>query len=211
MIVDLSKEFELWKTHGRNVVALAVAGYGACYGSLFVAGVVVPVGFSIPAQLTLITPHQLTTPQLRTELAPVIRRCLKNFLIEINVDQINKGSIFHLRYSETDKFLDSWDPATTLFEGGYPLKNPKHYNYFLTKNQNRSFGLAAARLLAEDAKSKEMSIRSKFFPQYHLDKNGGFLTADHKAAILKYGPTPLHRLAFIKNLMPIQEIRNSRD
>ena len=34
------------------------------------------------------------------------------------------------------------------------------------------------------------------FPQYHWDKNKGYPTPDHRAAIAQYGPSEHHRRTF---------------
>ena len=36
------------------------------------------------------------------------------------------------------------------------------------------------------------------YPQYNWKKNAGYLTAEHFAAIEKYGITPHHRKSFLK-------------
>ena len=42
---------------------------------------------------------------------------------------------------------------------------------------------------------------SKDYPNYKWDKNKGYGTKDHLNAIKQFGPTPLHRKSFLKNLI----------
>jgi ribonuclease HII len=42
---------------------------------------------------------------------------------------------------------------------------------------------------------------SKDYPNYKWDKNKGYGTKDHFSAIKQFGPTPLHRKSFLKNLI----------
>ena len=39
------------------------------------------------------------------------------------------------------------------------------------------------------------------YPEYGFARNKGYGTAEHIAAIKKYGPCPEHRLTFIKNFI----------
>ena len=41
---------------------------------------------------------------------------------------------------------------------------------------------------------------SKEYPQYHFDKNKGYGTSEHIAAIREFGPCPIHRMTFLKKL-----------
>jgi ribonuclease HII len=36
----------------------------------------------------------------------------------------------------------------------------------------------------------------KQYPKYGFSSHKGYGTKDHKGAILKYGPTPIHRITF---------------
>ena len=39
----------------------------------------------------------------------------------------------------------------------------------------------------------------ELYPEYHFAKNKGYGTKEHIDALAKYGPTPIHRMSFIKN------------
>ena len=40
----------------------------------------------------------------------------------------------------------------------------------------------------------------KKFPEYGFAANKGYGTKEHIAALKKYGPSPIHRKSFLKNL-----------
>ena len=42
----------------------------------------------------------------------------------------------------------------------------------------------------------------KVYPQYGFEKHKGYGTAAHIAAIKENGLCPLHRLSFVKNIVP---------
>ena len=41
----------------------------------------------------------------------------------------------------------------------------------------------------------------KFYPGYNFTKNKGYATKQHKAAILKNGPAPVHRRSFLRKTL----------
>jgi ribonuclease HII len=38
------------------------------------------------------------------------------------------------------------------------------------------------------------------YPQYHFDKHKGYGTALHYTAIREYGPSPEHRMSFLRKM-----------
>ena len=46
-----------------------------------------------------------------------------------------------------------------------------------------------------------MRRMDEVYPQYGFAKNKGYGTAEHIAALKKYGPCPLHRQSFIKKIL----------
>ncbi len=39
------------------------------------------------------------------------------------------------------------------------------------------------------------------YPQYQFEKHKGYGTKLHNEMILKYGPSPVHRMSFLKKLL----------
>ena len=46
-----------------------------------------------------------------------------------------------------------------------------------------------------------MDEYAKIYPEYGFEKNKGYGSAEHIAAIKEYGPCPIHRKTFIKNFI----------
>jgi ribonuclease HII len=56
--------------------------------------------------------------------------------------------------------------------------------------------VAAASIIAKVYRDNLVKMYHNLYPQYHWDKNKGYLTKEHRDAIKKYGITPLHRKSF---------------
>jgi ribonuclease HII len=56
--------------------------------------------------------------------------------------------------------------------------------------------IAAASIVATEAHHRLMTHLGERYPGYGFERNKGHATPEHKAALLKLGPTPQHRLSF---------------
>ncbi len=87
-------------------------------------------------------------------------------------------------------FLDGSLKAPTEF------KNQKT----IIKGDEKIAVISLASICAKVTRDRHMVKISKKFPQFSFDINKGYGTRTHIQAIKKYGPTPLHRQSFLKNL-----------
>jgi len=60
-----------------------------------------------------------------------------------------------------------------------------------------SYAIAAASIVAKVTRDREMREVDSAYPEYGFARNKGYGTAEHIAALKKYGPCPLHRRSFI--------------
>lgn len=196
----LELEEKAW-SENLDFLGIDEVGYGCAARSLWVAGVILPRGYVVPAELQSIRDSKTTTAAEREELVQHIKRCgIRNFLIEITVDQINAGSPFHLKYDLVDDHITSWPRLIACYDGNYKLKNKTHTNTCLIKGDHHCFSIAAASILAKNAKDKEMTKLAEEYPQYGFDSHQGYLTPAHKEAIRKHGALPCHRISYLKNI-----------
>jgi ribonuclease HII len=59
-----------------------------------------------------------------------------------------------------------------------------------------SLSVAAAGIMAKVTRDNMMMELHERFPQYGFDRNKGYPTREHKEAIIKHGPSPVHRRFF---------------
>jgi len=69
----------------------------------------------------------------------------------------------------------------------------------VVKGDSKSFAIAAASIIAKVTRDALMVKAAEEFPYYYWQKNKGYPTKKHIEAVLKHGPTPLHRKTFLKN------------
>lgn len=66
----------------------------------------------------------------------------------------------------------------------------------VVKGDARSLSIAAASIVAKVVRDREMDRLSEAFPGYGWERNRGYGTAEHQAALARLGVTPQHRRSF---------------
>lgn len=60
-----------------------------------------------------------------------------------------------------------------------------------------SYSIAAASIIAKVTRDRQITALASAYPGYGLERNMGYGTAEHIAAIVRLGPCPEHRRSFI--------------
>ena len=71
----------------------------------------------------------------------------------------------------------------------------------IIKGDAKSISIGAASIIAKVTRDRMMEEYDHIFPEYGFASNKGYGSAEHIAAIKKYGPTPIHRRSFIGNFI----------
>ncbi|MCM1367285.1 MAG: ribonuclease HII [Roseburia sp.] len=74
------------------------------------------------------------------------------------------------------------------------------------KGDAKSYSVAAASIVAKVTRDRYMQKLDAQYPQYGFARNKGYGTAEHIAAIQKFGACPQHRRTFIKKYVTDGEI-----
>lgn len=64
----------------------------------------------------------------------------------------------------------------------------------------KSMSIAAASIIAKVTRDRLMMEYDAIYPEYGFAKHKGYGTAEHYAALKKYGPCPIHRKSFLRTL-----------
>ena len=60
------------------------------------------------------------------------------------------------------------------------------------------YSIAAASILAKVTRDRQCAELDKLYPEYGFEKHKGYGTKAHYAAIAQHGPSPIHRMTFLK-------------
>ena len=171
------------------------AGRGCYAGPVFAAAVILPKDFYHPM---LNDSKQLTEKQ-REELVPIIKDAAISWAVaqqsaaEIDASNILKAAIKCMHLS-----LDQLQPKAKFIavDGNrfYAYKKVPHQT--IIKGDGQYANIAAASILAKTARDNWMQKLHQQYPQYGWNKNKGYGTAAHRAAIAHYGLCFEHRKSF---------------
>ena len=171
------------------------AGRGCLSGPVFAAAVILPKDFSNE----LLNDSKKLTEAQRYSLREVIERDAVAWAVGVvtaaEIDEINilRASILAMqRAVEQLKVV----PQHLLIDGNRftPYKNIPYTT--VVKGDAKFMSIAAASILAKTYRDDYMLAISKEFPQYDWQKNKGYPTPKHRAAIREFGATPHHRMTF---------------
>ena len=182
------------------------AGRGPLAGSVFAAAVILNPerAKAVPEFVWLNDSKQLTEKQ-RELLRPVIEREAVSWaVVEVTVQEIDKRNILQCAILGMQRALDHLTvrPQHIIVDGnrwkpyvpeGELLEIPADT---VVQGDATYMSIAAASVLAKTHRDEYMHRLHEQFPQYGWDSNKGYPTAEHYAAIKKYGVTPYHRLTF---------------
>ena len=73
----------------------------------------------------------------------------------------------------------------------------------MIKGDAKSAAIAAASIMAKVTRDRFMVQAAGMYPVYGFDRNKGYGTAEHIAALREYGPCPLHRRSFIGHFVEV--------
>lgn len=171
------------------------AGRGCLAGAVFAAAVILPHGYSHDI---LNDSKQLSEKQ-RYALRPEIERDAVAWAVGIVLpDEIDKINILNASILAMHRAIDKLKvrPEHLLIDGNRFKPYPGINHDCIVKGDGKYMAIAAASVLAKTYRDDYMLRLHEEFPQYGWDKNKGYPTREHRAAIARYGTTPYHRFSF---------------
>jgi len=171
------------------------AGRGCLAGPVVAAAVILPKNYKHPI---LNDSKKLSAKQralLKDEIINSAIAWQVAFVDNAEIDEMNilRASIkaMHIAIEGLEKV-----PQFLLIDGNrfYPYKNIKYET--IIKGDGLFFSIAAASVLAKTFRDEFMEKLHLEYPEYGWNKNKGYPTAFHRAAIMRYGITPYHRKSF---------------
>ena len=171
------------------------AGRGCLAGPVVAAAVILPKNYKHPI---LNDSKKLSAKQralLKDEIINSAIAWQVAFVDNAEIDEMNilRASIkaMHIAIEGLEKV-----PQFLLIDGNrfYPYKNIKYET--IIKGDGLYFSIAAASVLAKTFRDEFMEKIHLEYPEYGWNKNKGYPTAFHRAAIMRYGITPYHRKSF---------------
>lgn len=189
----------------KITIGIDEAGRGALAGPLVAAAVVFDDQAKQKEFRHCFKDSKLLKPAERKELFSVIINNFPYHIVFLDNQYIDKHGIQKTNVYIVEKLLNELNMAQAIVNCDY-IGAADNYRTtacrinFYKKGESRYPEIAAASILAKVYRDNIMIEWDQYYPQYNLAGHKGYGTKVHIEAIKKFGPCPLHRQSFIKNL-----------
>ena len=182
---------------GYNIVCgVDEVGRGPLAGPVCAAAVILPANVEIPG----LNDSKKLSDKRRRELFPLIKEQAVAYAIafadEKEIDEIN---ILQATFRAMERAVEglSVKPDYILVDGNKlpQLTVPAHA---VVQGDSLSASIAAASILAKVTRDDIMLEMAEKYPGYSFEIHKGYGTKAHYEALTKLGPSPIHRMTFLK-------------
>ncbi len=172
------------------------AGAGPLAGPVYAAAVLLPFGLDLPG----VDDSKKLTEKRREELFPVIQQAAISWAVtSISPQEIDATDILKARLKAMDLAISQLaPPADFALIDGNRDKGITLPHATVVKGDSRSLNIAAASILAKVSRDRHMLELDALYPQYGFARHKGYPTKAHYEAIRRFGPSPVHRVTFLK-------------
>lgn len=178
------------------------AGAGPLAGPVYAAAVILPFGVELPG----LNDSKKLTEKKREALFPVIREQAVAWAVaRVEAAEIDETDILSARMKAMQLAIDRLTPAPdfALIDGNRDHGRSAAVtapHRMIVKGDSLSASIAAASILAKVSRDRYMKEIAAQYPQYEFDRHKGYGTKRHYELLRQYGPSPIHRRTFLKNL-----------
>ena len=172
------------------------AGRGPLAGPVCAAAVILPPNVEIPG----LNDSKKLSDKKRRELFPIIKeQAIAYGIAFADHSEIDEINILQATYLAMERAIAqlSVKPELALIDGnrakdfGIPVETVVH-------GDSLSASIAAASVLAKVTRDDYMLKMAETYPGYDFEIHKGYGTKAHYAALTEHGPSPIHRMTFLK-------------
>ena len=174
------------------------AGRGPLAGPVVAAACILPEGYVLDG---LNDSKKLSEKKREKLFDEIINNALDYSIASASVEEIEELNILNATMLAMSRAIDGLKikPDLALIDGntsrGFTVKTKT-----VVGGDAKSPSIAAASILAKVTRDRLCYQYDSDFPLYGFAKHKGYGTALHMQALREYGPTPIHRLSFLKFL-----------
>ncbi len=192
------KENEIFAEGYETLCGVDEAGRGPLAGPVYAAAVILPRGLEIPG----LNDSKKLSEKKREQLYDVIcEKALAWSVAFSTVEEIEEHNILGATMLAMDRAIASLalKPDLALIDGNrsrgisFPCR-------CVVKGDASCADIAAASILAKVSRDRVMLELARRYPEYHFEQHKGYGTALHYAALREHGPSPVHRMSFLKKM-----------
>ena len=193
-----SIENEIYDSGVSILCGVDEAGRGPLAGPVCAASCILPRGLVIDG----LDDSKKLSDKKRRELFDVIKREAVSFGVAFaSVEEIEEHNILRATFMAMNRAIAKLDvvPELAIIDGNRAagIEMPARC---IVKGDSKCADIAAASILAKVTRDEYMLAMAEKYPEYHFEKHKGYGTKLHYEALREYGPSPIHRMSFLKKV-----------
>lgn len=181
------------------VCGIDEAGRGPLAGPVVAGAVILPEDCEI---LYLNDSKQLSEKKREELYAEITEKAVAwgvGIVSPARIDQIN---ILQATYEAMREAISKLQQTpSVLLNDAVRIPDVEQHQVPIIKGDAKSVSIAAASILAKVTRDRLMKEYDLLMPEYGFAGHKGYGSAAHIEAIRTYGPSPIHRVTFIKNFI----------
>lgn len=196
---------ELWKIENeiydegyQLLCGVDEAGRGPLAGPVYAAAVILPRRMEIEG----LNDSKKLSEKKREELYERIKeQALSCAVAFATVEEIEEKNILGATFLAMNRAIEqlSPEPELALIDGnrdsGILMKSR-----CIIKGDALCADIAAASILAKVTRDRYMTQMAERYPEYGFERHKGYGTKQHYEAIRTFGPSPIHRMSFLRKM-----------
>lgn len=195
--MDYLYEENAIKAGYKVVCGIDEAGRGPLAGPVHAAAVILPIGLVIEG----LNDSKKLSEKKREQLFDIICEKALDYSIGVATEkEIDEINILNATFLAMHRAVEGLKirPDYALIDGNQYPKIPFVTEETVVKGDAKSMSIAAASILAKVSRDRFMLEKTKEFPQYEFERHKGYGTKLHYDKIREFGPSPIHRMSFLK-------------
>ena len=191
-------ENEIYDSGISPLCGVDEAGRGPLAGPVCAAAVILPRGIVIEG---LNDSKKLSEKRREALYDEIVSRALACGIAFASVEEIEEKNILEATFLAMNRAIGqlSVKPSLALIDGNRN-KGIAVPSRCVIGGDGKCADIAAASILAKVTRDRYMLQMAEDYPQYGFERHKGYGTAAHYAAIREYGPSPIHRMSFLRKM-----------
>lgn len=193
------KEYEKRYDSFSYICGIDEVGRGPLAGPVVAGVVILPKDCDI---LYLNDSKQLSEKKREELYAVIMEKAIATGLGFVAPQRIDEINILQATYEAMREAVSKLNPQPDLLlNDAVTIPGILVKQVPIIKGDAKSISIAAASIIAKVTRDRLMVDYDTVYPEYGFASNKGYGAKAHLEALKKYGPTPIHRQSFIKNLI----------
>ena len=193
-----SLENEIYDSGLAPLCGVDEAGRGPLAGPVCAAAVILPRRTMIEG---LNDSKKLSEKRREALYDEIVGKAIAFGVAFASVEEIEEKNILEATFLAMNRAIEKLSvvPALALIDGNRN-KGIALPSRCVIGGDGKCADIAAASILAKVTRDRYMLEMAEKYPQYGFDRHKGYGTATHYAAIREYGPSPIHRMSFLRKM-----------